>query len=138
MVKRPTAPNDFMETPPVREVLLVVASGRGGRQLGRQLELAGFRVDLAQRATDALDVFYRRGGHQACVIGPHLPVPEALDIVSRLRGLAPSLPILVPDSVQAQRQDDRSLHALPSFHLFARAGMVAVLRELLARLGTPT
>jgi hypothetical protein len=71
------------------DILLVTGKGRGPRQLARRLVVAGHHVDLAATEEEAIAAFYRRGGHQVCVIGP-LPQPRgAASLVRELRRRGP-------------------------------------------------
>lgn len=87
--------------------LLVDANIEHGRQLGEQLDHAGFRTDLAvnwRAAHAALGTNY----YHSCVVSVDLDQPVDLEHLDALRGAAPRIWMIILSDRQADEAQDLS------------------------------
>ena len=75
------------------------------RQLGRELlESQGFRVEIAENAPQALELFQELDRVDLVILDYHLPGGDGLGLVRELRALDAGVPLLIASGFLSRRE----------------------------------
>ncbi|MEE9582872.1 MAG: response regulator, partial [Acidimicrobiia bacterium] len=118
-----------------RRRVFVVDDSRGARQVvGGALGSAGFEVDLAGSPTEALSVLADQQ-FDAIVLDYVLPTMDGATLVSRVRGLGITAPIVVLSGAATAEDQEKALAAGANAYLdkddIREGGLAGLLRELI-------